>query len=53
MRGNRPHAAEGLKRLSNSEEVTTLTDENAIATPAIQGNGERRPNAATGMSSVL
>jgi hypothetical protein len=43
----------GLKRRSNSELLTTLTLENAIAAPAIHGNGESRPTAATGISTVL
>lgn len=40
-----------LDFLSNKEFVTTETDENAIAAPAIIGLS--RPNAASGMPTVL
>jgi len=41
----------GLNRRSSSELLTTLTDESAMAAPAISGRS--RPRAAIGMPSVL
>jgi len=51
--GRTAAASDGLNRRSNRELVTTLTLENAMAAPAIHGNCESSPTAATGMPSVL
>ena len=46
-------ALRGRKRCRSREFVTTLTLENAIAAPAIQGNCDSKPTAATGINNAL